>query len=364
VVGLSFLVVTVPIIIYTTFGTAWCGWACPQNLLTEWANNLTHKLLGKRASVDVNGEGLKVAAAKNKLINWFILAAAFLAASMLLALIPFYFFFSPSEVWSFFTLSASATLSKFMQRLYAFTVLLIFIDIAVVRYFLCDYACMYRIGQKIFKTPDALHVAYDETRSADCTKCNYCAATCITSIQPTQISMYDSCIDCGECVDACNRLHAKSGTTGLLKFEFGSKGNNSTLRDKLAIAFSRSNLAMGAIALLGIGLMAWGAYTQQALPPKVPFAVQQKAMELARVCNNQCAKQQAACTANNVEGCYRAAACKCECSLQQDPSNAAAPQWQQCVQRNNANAQALSLRSSGLKPRDSRMQKVELMGAH
>lgn len=360
VFGLALVVITVPIIIYTTFGTAWCGWACPQNLLTEWANNLTHKLLGKRASVDVNGEGLKVAAAKNKLINWVILASAFLGASLLLALIPFFFFFTPAEVWSFFTLSANATLSKFMQRLYGFSVLLIFIDIAVVRYFLCDYACMYRIGQKIFKTPEALHVTYDASRSADCTKCNYCAATCITSIEPTQISMYDSCVDCGECVDACNRLHAKSGTTGLLSFEFGIKGKNSTFREKLGIVFSRSNLVMGTVAIVGIGMMVWGAITQQTLPPKVPFEVQQKAMEIARICSSQCASLQSTCKADNVQGCYRAAACKCACSLQQDPTNPSSAQWQQCVNRNKANAEALELKHSNVGNKSSLMDEKVL----
>lgn len=342
--GMALVVVTAPIIIYTTFGTAWCGWACPQNLLTEWANNLTYKLLGKRASVDVSGEGMKVAAAKNKAVNWIILAMAFLAASLVLAIIPFLFFFSFAEIWSFFTFSATATLSKFMQRLYLFAVLLIFIDIAAVRYFLCDYACFYRIGQKIFKNKEALHVSYDASRSVDCSKCNYCATTCITSIQPTQISLYDSCVDCGECVDACNRLHAKSGTPGLLSFEFGNKGGHSTWREKLGIAFSRVNLLMGTVFFAGVALMAWAVIAQQALPPKVSFAVQQKTLQDARVCNSQCSQQQASCKADNMAGCYRAAACKCECYLQQDASNPAAEQWRQCARRNNA--QALNLKAA------------------
>lgn len=343
--GLALAAITAPIIVYTTFGTAWCGWACPQNLLTEWANNLTYKLLGKRASVDVTGEGMKVAAAKNKLINWLILGGAFLGVSLVLAFIPFLYFFSFTEIWAFFSLSATATLSRFMLALYLFAVLLIFIDIAVVRYFLCDYACMYRIGQKIFKNTEALHVSYDASRAADCSKCNYCAATCITSIQPTEISSYDSCVDCGECVDACNRLHAKSGTQGLLSFKFGSKERKLTWREKLGIAFSRINIVMGTFCLIGIGMMAWAVYTQPPPTLAVPLAVQQKAFQVARVCSTQCAAQQSVCKADNVAGCYRAAACKCECFLQQDPSNVASGQWQQCVQRNNANADALSSRA-------------------
>lgn len=345
--GLALAVITAPIIVYTTFGTAWCGWACPQNLLTEWANNLTYKLLGKRASVDVTGEGMKVAAAKNKLSNWLLLGGAFLGASVILAFIPFLYFFSFSQIWAFFTLSATATLSRFMLALYLFAVLLIFIDIAVVRYFLCDYACMYRIGQKIFKNKEALHVSYDESRSADCTKCNYCAATCVTSIEPTKISLYDSCIDCGECVDACNRLHSKSGTKGLLSFKFGIKERELTWREKLGIAFSPINMVMGFFFLIGVGMMGWAVYTQPPPVPEIPLEVRQKAQQIARLCSSQCAADQSACKGDNVGACYRAAACKCECSLQQDPTNPASAQWKQCVQRNRANADALSSKAFG-----------------
>ena len=338
VFGLALVGITVPLIIYMTLGTAWCGWACPQNLLSEWANNLTYKLLGKRASVDVNGEGLKVAAAKNKFWNWALLGLAFLAASLVLALIPFLFFFSFSEVRGFFSAGPSGQLSTFMQRLYYFTVFLIFIDIAVIRYFMCDYACLYRIGQKMFKTRDALHIAYDSSRAAECNKCNYCAASCITRIEPTHITIDDSCIDCGECIDACDRLHAKTGTTGLLSFEFGEARRDATWRDTLRTLFTRFNWPVGAFFLAGVALMAWGIYTQQQIPAQIPLEQQLKERQLAKVCNSQCETQQQSCKGGDMGACYRAAACKCACYLEQDPGNEASGRWQQCVQQNTANA--------------------------
>jgi polyferredoxin len=80
--GLAIVIAITPIITYMTIGAAWCGWACPQNLLSEWANNLTYKFLGKRADVRVDGKGMVVAAAKNKAVNWLILGIIFLAAAM------------------------------------------------------------------------------------------------------------------------------------------------------------------------------------------------------------------------------------------------------------------------------------------
>jgi len=342
VFGLAIIVATAPILTYMTIGMVWCGWACPQNLLSEWANNLTHKLLGKRASVDVAGEGLKVAAAKNKAINWIILVLIFLAASLVLSIIPFLFFFSPSEVWSFVTLNSGAQLSTFMQRLYFFAVFLIFIDIAVVRYFWCDYACLYRIGQKMFKTRDALHVTYDASREADCAKCNYCATECITGIQPTRINIYDSCIDCGECIDACNRLHEKSGTDGLLRFELGEKGGTPTWRVKIRAVMSRFNWWVGALFLAGCIMSVWGILSQPQENPVPETPVERQAHQLAELCRSQCAPQLSACKGGAMSACYRAAACQCQCSLDHDPANLASSVWRQCVQKNTANADALN----------------------
>lgn len=347
VFGLAIVVATAPIITYMTIGTVWCGWACPQNLLSEWANGLTHKLLGKRANVDVAGAGLVVAASKNKLLNWVILASSFLAAALVLGVIPFLFFFSPAEVWALFTFDTGAKLSAFMRQLYFFGVFLIFIDIAVIRYFWCDYACLYRIGQKIFKTQDALHVTYDASRSADCAKCNYCATECITSIQPTNIKPYDSCIDCGECIDACNRLHVKSGTQGLLRFELGEKGGAPTWRAKFREVMSRFNWWVGALFLAGCFMSVWGALPEREKVVPPPTAAQQQANRLAELCRSQCMVQLSGCKAGAMADCYRATACQCQCSLEREPSNALSGAWRQCVQDNTAKASGLRVPQAG-----------------
>jgi polyferredoxin len=260
VFGLGLIIATVPIITYMTVGAAWCGWACPQNTVSEWANNLTHKLLGNRANVDIDSEGLKVAVAKNKAINWITLGLSFIAVSMLLGIIPFLFFFSAREVWSFITFSSTANVSSFMRPLYLIMAILMLLDIAVVRYFWCDYICLYRIGRRIFVTKEALHVKYDTRRSSDCAKCNYCLVSCITGIDPTNIKLEDSCINCGECIDACTRLHEKKGSHGLLQFQFSEESHTNMLRGYLAKMATEFNWWVGAIFLLGCLMFVFGIF--------------------------------------------------------------------------------------------------------
>ena len=62
---------------------------------------MTHKLLGKRAEVSLTGEAPKVAAAKNKALNWTLLGLSFIGAAMFFALLPLLYFYPPDVVWSF-----------------------------------------------------------------------------------------------------------------------------------------------------------------------------------------------------------------------------------------------------------------------
>ncbi|MBI3480935.1 MAG: 4Fe-4S binding protein [Nitrosomonadales bacterium] len=347
--GLSIVLVAVPILSYVTISAVWCGWACPQNLLVEWANNLTHQFLGKRADVRVDGRGLVVAHAKNKAFNWLILGTTFLVASLALALIPVLYFLPPGDVWDFITFSANNQVTSFITFPYFFIALLIFIDMAFARYFFCDYACFYRVGQIIFNNKNALHIRYDASRSPDCAKCNYCATSCITGIQPTDIKSGDRCIGCGECVDACNQLHEKSATVGLLCFQAGSAGigkpgGKATWQQTLTALSTRFNWVIGIFAILGLVMMGWGVLTQKPPPRQLSAGETQQAQRIEQVCNNQCAAFTTSCTGHSMEGCYRASACKCACNLQQDPGNAAGDSWHQCVIRYTALADKLGKR--------------------
>jgi len=254
--GFGTMLVAAAIATYSTIGTVWCGWACPQNLVSELANNLTHKMLGKLANVNVESVNSQVAASKNNALNWISLGLIFLGVSLLLGLIPFYYFFTPAEVWSFISFRADSSLAQFMHRLYFISVVAFFLDISGIRYFWCNYACMYRFGQRFFKTKDALHVNYDASRSGDCTKCNYCATSCIAGINPVSFKSTDTCINCGECIDACDRLHDKDGTLGLLRFRLAETRTFST-GGKRSGWLNQVNLWVSLVFLVGCGLFAW-----------------------------------------------------------------------------------------------------------
>lgn len=264
IAGLWFMLGSGLVALYSLAGTVFCGWACPQNTMAEWANHMTRKLLGKRAEVSLNGEAPKVAAAKNTALNWTLLGLSFLGASMFFALLPLLYFYPPDVVWSFIIFRHDDRLAGSLYWIYSVWVLIILLDVSVLRHFWCRFSCVYRVWQHSFKTKETLHVLYDASRSDECAKCNYCVTTCFIELDPRKTEVYDSCINCGDCIDACNTLQAKKGKAGLLRFELGQRasGRLRQFRDNSIRLLSRMRWTM-LFASMGVVMFAWGVWSYQ-----------------------------------------------------------------------------------------------------
>jgi len=265
VMGFWVMVATGLIFLYSWAGSVFCGWICPQNTISEWANALTAKLLGRRALImDVTGIQMQVARRKDNMLNKVVLFGSFLLISMLFALVPLLYFFEPSVIWSFISMHP-VPLAKDLLWIYLVCVVMVLIDVAVMRHLVCKYMCIYRVWQHSFKTQDTLHIAYDTTHSDDCEHCNYCVDSCFLDIDPRQAQVFDSCINCGDCVAACDDLHSKSKkmtNMGLLSFKFGADGHKT---NGLGSLLGRGRAAMVG-TLLGllvfvVGVMNYQPYT-------------------------------------------------------------------------------------------------------
>lgn len=259
VFGLWLLLASSLVLVYSTLGTAFCGWSCPQNTLAEWANMLTRKLLGKRADVNLDGARMQVASQKNKLINWLILLLMFSMAAMLMAIIPLLYFYPPDVIWSFITFRDDERLAASIHYIYFIFALVFLLDIAFIRHFWCRFMCIYKVWQHGFKTKQTLHITYDESRSDLCEKCNYCVTACFLDLDPRKTEIFDTCINCGECITACNKLQAKKGRAGLLSFQIGERkaGKLEVLISRLSSLSTRANWTLP-FAALGLFMFTWG----------------------------------------------------------------------------------------------------------
>jgi len=264
VMGFWIFVASILIMMYSLVGSVFCGWMCPQNTVSEWANQLTERLLGRRANMmDVTGSMMKVAVRRQVLMNYVILGVALLGASMFYALIPMFYFYPPEAIWSFVSFQYDERLAGSLHWIYFVCVAVMLMDIVVIRHLMCKYMCIYRVWQHSFKTSETLHVSYDASRSDHCSSCHYCVDSCFLDIDPRKPEVFDSCVNCGECVVACDELHSKSKKLegpGLLRLTFGDEWKGK-YRGALGSFLSRARAAtlatvVGA-AMLGVGLLSY-----------------------------------------------------------------------------------------------------------
>jgi polyferredoxin len=333
--GLAIIVVTGIILTYFVVGGAWCGWACPQNTLSELADGLTARLLGRKASVDIHDDFI-VAPTKNKVVNWILLGGTVLAVSLVVAAIPFMFFYSPGEVLTFTNFQASQVWGSPLRTLYILVAGLVFLDLALVRHFWCKYVCAFRFGQKLFANPEALHIRYDASRREECDGCGYCDRWCITHINPTHVEASDPCIGCGECIDACRRMHPKNSEGALLSYEIANTGNARRWSIPVLSLFKGYRLAVTVLFCSGIALTAYSIATlPRPLPPEDPVVTTRR-QHVRAVCENRCGAPMARCVKENVANpaaCVEAAACKCSCYIDEDPTSPSRSSWEVCAKR-------------------------------
>ena len=247
------------VMLYSFVGTAFCGWSCPQNTLSEWANLITRKLLGKRAEVQLNGGKMAVGSKRNTWVNWTVISLLIFAASMVLGLLPLLYFYPPAVMWDFVSFQANDSLASSLHYIYFIIVILFVIDIGFIRHFWCRFMCIYKVWQHGFKTKHTLHIAYDDTRADLCAKCNYCTTACFIDLDPRKTEIYDTCINCGECITACNTLQAKNGQPGLLRFEVGDQAASKRALIKIPLSSLSSRITWTVpFVALGLIMFGWG----------------------------------------------------------------------------------------------------------
>jgi len=251
VMGFWVFIASLLIMMYSLVGSVFCGWMCPQNTVSEYANMLTEKLLGRRAQMmDMSGERMTVASRKQSPLNYALLAIGLLVPAMFFALIPLLYFYPPTAIWSLITFSEDARLAGSLHWIYMVCVAVFMLDIVVIRHLMCKYMCIYRVWQHSFKTKETLHINYDVARSDHCATCHYCVDSCFLDIDPRQTEVFDSCVNCGECITACDELHAKSKKldgAGLLSFAIGDKDrlkNNGKEKGSVASFFARARVSL------------------------------------------------------------------------------------------------------------------------
>lgn len=191
-----------PLLGYFT-GRLFCGWLCPEGALFEWADYLTLKILGRRSLYGKKAndpEGGK----EHRILFGVIalLSAVVIPLAGGIALTGY--FVAPKTLWnqivhwdfSFGVKAGIIGVSIYML-----------IGSVLVRHTFCKYVCAAGLMQMLFGWigPLSLRIKIDSARLGECTDCRGCEKACFMNVLPRKNRKDISCVNCGACVDACNK---------------------------------------------------------------------------------------------------------------------------------------------------------------
>lgn len=197
------------------FGKAWCGWACPQTVFTDFFFRRIERWIDgdwvaqKRLS---EGPWTLDRVLRNS-AKWGIFAIAALVVShSFLA-----YFVGVERLGEWMTRSPIEHPTAFIWML-ALVGLFLF-DLGWFREQFCLIACPYGRFQSIMIDKQTQAVSYDRSRSSDCVNCRKCVNVCPTGID-IRDGLQMECIGCTACIDACDSVMDKIGRSrGLVRYE-------------------------------------------------------------------------------------------------------------------------------------------------
>ena len=201
---LIFLLIFLGIMLFTVlYGRLWCGWACPQTVLSDFAR-----------SIERIAAWFKMHRVLRSLFSHLILVllSGLVSASLL------WYFVSPYDVFADMVNDSIGPWTFWSWVLFA---TLIYINLAFVRQKFCVSVCPYARLQSAFFDDRTLTIAFDRTRQKECLGCEDCTSACPTNIDIKQ-GLQVECINCAECIDSCIRQMARRGKKSLINYSKGT----------------------------------------------------------------------------------------------------------------------------------------------
>ena len=201
---LVFLLFAVAVMLFTVlYGRIWCGWMCPQTVLSDFSRSI------ERLSAWFSGHPIVRSAISHTLLAIF---SALVAANLIA------YFVSPSDLTADI-LSRSVGPWTFWS--WIFFSALIYLNLAFIRQRFCASVCPYGRFQSAFFDQGSLTIAFDTSRSDECMGCEACVRTCPAGID-IRDGLQIECINCAECIDSCSRQRERYGKDTLVDYRRGA----------------------------------------------------------------------------------------------------------------------------------------------
>lgn len=218
------------------WGRLYCGWLCPHFSLVEGLNALLMRASGKLSLWDRQAQpGVRPQAR-----YWPVFVGTAMLFGFAWSITLLTYLLPPAEIWGGLwqgTLTANQT--RFLLIAWAvFSAELLF-----ARHLFCRFGCAVGFFQSLawMANGRALVVSFARPRAAECRDCtpaaDACENACPMRLRPRNLKrLMFSCVQCGQCLEACEHSHQARGASPSLVWTVGADALRETLRQKRAQA--------------------------------------------------------------------------------------------------------------------------------
>ena len=241
------------------YGRLYCGWLCPHFSLVETLNDLLHRATGKLSVWDKSPTPRPGRSADKRW--WPVFLAACLVFGFVWAITLLTYLLPPAEIWGNLVYG---TLSPNQARFLVVGTLVFTLEFTLARHLFCRYGCAVGLFQSLawMANPKAMVVSFTRSRARECKTCEVmptsrslsaetlraqpltlgkrpvpsgsaCDHACPMRLNPRNIKrMMFACVQCGQCLDACDSTQTDQGRTPTLEWKVGLDAVRETLRQK------------------------------------------------------------------------------------------------------------------------------------
>ena len=219
-------------------GRLYCGWLCPHFSAVELLNDLLHRAIGKLSLWDRRPQRRPGRRTDRRWWPVFGLSCLLLGFAWAITLLSY--LLPPKPLWQGLW---QGSLSANQTRFLIIATLVFTAEFALARHLFCRFGCAVGLFQSLvwMANPRGMVVAFRRERARDCKSCDLapglpgsaCDAVCPMRLNPRNIKrMMFSCVQCGQCLQACEGSQGRRAAQPLLSWQIGLDAVRETLRQK------------------------------------------------------------------------------------------------------------------------------------
>ena len=217
------------------WGRVYCGWLCPHFSLVEVLNDLMHRACRRLSFWDRSATERPGRVQQRRWWPVFFLSCLLLGMTWAITLLTY--LLPPKEIWGNLW---AATLTPNQLRFIGIGTAVFTAEFCWARHLFCRFGCAVGLFQSLvwMANPRGLVVSFDRDRARECKTCDMprgsaCDSVCPMRLHPRNIKrMMFSCVQCGRCLEACDRSQATQGRAPSLVWTVGLDAVRETLRQK------------------------------------------------------------------------------------------------------------------------------------